>query len=83
METIDRPPPPTWSNLTPGHELHNLCREPLAIVKYQSCGPCDFREEDFFSIKMYMLPWQPQFQSDLPKNNMKPVLLPIDAVCVI
>ena len=24
---------------------------------------------DFFSIKTYMLPWQPEFQSDLPKQR--------------
>ena len=61
--------------------------EDLQHTKYQSCGPCNFREEDvlffFYLIKTYMLPWRPEFQSDLPKNNIQPVLPPSDTVCVI
>ena len=34
--------------------------------------------EDFF-IKIYMLPWQPEYQSNVPKNNMPPVQQPNDA----
>ena len=55
-------------------------------TKYQSYGPCGFREEDFlfiFSIKTYMLPWQPEFQSDLPNNTMQPFLLSSHDVFVI
>ena len=35
----------------------------------------------FFPIKICMLQWQPEFQSDLHKNNMQSFLLPSDAVC--
>ena len=38
---------------------------------------------DFFPIKMLMLPWQPEFQTDPPKNNMQLFLLPCGAVCII
>ena len=59
--------------------------QPLPHTKYQSCGSCGFRDEDFLFFFIYtcMLPWQPEFQFDLPKNNMQSFLLPIDAVCVI
>ena len=39
-------------------------------------------EKIFFLLKMYMLSWQQEFQSNLPKNNMQPFLLLSDAVCV-
>ena len=55
------------------------------IPNIKAVGPLVSEKKifDFFPIKMYMLSWQPEFQSDLPKNNMQPFLLSSDAVCVI
>ena len=42
-------------------------------------------DEDFLSFSplyvygSYMLPWQPEFQSNQPKNFMQPFPLPADA----
>ena len=53
------------------------------ILNIKAVGPVVSEIFLVFSIKTYMLPWQPEFQSDLPKNNMKPFLIPpSDAVCV-
>ena len=49
----------------------------LLHTRYISCGPHGFREDflNFFSIlKVYvshMLPWQPNIQSNQPKNLMQ------------
>ena len=71
-----------------GHDWHNLCRGKLAIAPYQisRLWALWFQKRRFlyifflflfihFLIKTYMLPWQPEFQSNLPKNNIKPFLL--------
>ena len=45
---------------------------------YERSGTCGFREEDFFMFfplsvyGSYMLPWKPEFQSDLAQNLMQP-----------
>ena len=64
-----------------------LCREPLAVATCQISkllAMCFQRRFlNFFPIKTYMLPWQPEFQSDLPKNNKQHFLLLSNAVCVL
>ena len=48
----------------------------LLHTKDESSGPCSFIEEDvlmFFPLKVYgsyLLPWKPEFQSDLVQNLM-------------
>ena len=69
-----------------GHEWHKLCRGPLAIATYQKSKAAGLvvSEKIFFLIKTYiMLPWHPEFQSDLTTNNMQHFLLSSDDVCVI
>ena len=49
----------------------------LLHTKYERSGTCDFGEEDFLcfshckSIGSYLLPWKPEFQSDLAQNLMQ------------
>ena len=58
----------------------------LLHTKYKSSGPCGFGEEDFFlcffPLKVYgnyLLPWKPEFQSDLAQNLMQHFPYPNDA----
>ena len=48
-------------------------------IKYERSGTCGFGEEDFFYVFFpllvygsYLLPWKPEFQSDLAQNLMQP-----------
>ena len=58
----------------------------LLHTKYESSGPCGFGEEDifmFFPLEVYgsyLLPWKPEFQSDLTQNLMQPFPLLNDAL---
>ena len=58
----------------------------LLHTKYERSGTCGFREEDFFMsfpLKVYgsyLLPWKPEFQSDLAQNLMQPFPLLNDAL---
>ena len=56
----------------------------LLHTKYEKSGTCGFGEEDFFLCfsllyGSYLLPWKPEFQSDLAKNLMQPFPLLNDA----
>ena len=79
-----------WRLSTPGGVAKfgpkELCRGPLAIAIYQISklwAMCQRKKNDFFFIKTCMLPWQPEFQSDPPPNNMQPFLQPSDAVYIV
>ena len=77
--------PGAWPNLIPGALLAKLLAGHCHIPNIKAMGLVisEKKSFDFSSIKTYMLPWQPEFQPDLPKNNMQPFPLPSDAVRVI
>ena len=58
----------------------------LLHTKYERSGTCGFGEEDFFMFfplivyGSYLLPWKPEFQSDLAQNLMQPFPLLNDAL---
>ena len=55
----------------------------LLHTKYERSGTGGFGDEDFFyvfPIGSYLLPWKPEFQSDLAQNLMQPFPLLNDAL---
>ena len=67
---------PVW---TPGARLAGFIEDHYTLLhtKYESSGPCGFGEVFlcFFPLQVYgsyLLPWKPEFLSNLAKNLMQP-----------
>ena len=70
METIE---PPGVAKFDPRGMAGTIYVEDHCYIpNIEAVGPVVSEKKifGFFSIKICMLPWQPEFQSDLPKNNL-------------
>ena len=62
------------SSFASGIAWQNICRVHLTLLqtKYISTGPHGLKFCPFYAYGNYLLPWQPEFKSNQPRNFMQP-----------